>query len=121
MADLLMQHCRQSMCGLNPHALPCMLQHQEDVNETKDSKKITKRQRIPSDQGWKKQRNAKRHNDAKNNNIATKHRKSLSDSEMQTVRTNPFEILGMEGNEDACDNNHNAEEISADGMKEVTN
>ena len=31
---------------------------------------------------------------------------------MQTVHKNPFGILGIEDDEDACDNNHNAEEMS---------
>jgi len=30
MVDLVMQHCKQTMGGLNPHALPCTpSQHQE--------------------------------------------------------------------------------------------
>ena len=60
MVDLLMQHCRRSMCRLNPHALTHMPKHQEDVNETADSKKINKRQKSLSDQGWKKTKECKK-------------------------------------------------------------
>ena len=50
-----------------------------------------------------------------------KHKKSLSDSEIKlTAHANPFEILGMEDEEDACDNNLNAEEMSVDDIKEET-
>ena len=53
MVDLLMQNCRQSMSGLNPHSLTHMPKCQDDANENEDSKKINKRQKSPSDQGWK--------------------------------------------------------------------
>ena len=55
-----------------------------------------------------------------NNSITTKHRKSLSDSEIKnTVHENEFEILGIE-DDDVCDAICNAEEMSVDDIKEVT-
>ena len=73
MVDLLTQCCRRSMCGLNPHALPHVPQHQAEVNEIEDLTKIRKKK--PFDQGWKKQRNKKRTNNNKNDNHAAKDKK----------------------------------------------
>lgn len=55
MIDLLIQHCRQSMRGLNPHALPCVpSQHQEIEKKSRNQEdKDRKPNLAQSKQGWK--------------------------------------------------------------------
>ena len=116
--DLLTQHFRRSMCGLNPYALPYMPQYQEDMNETKESKKINKRQKIPSDQGWKKQRNTKRHNNVKNNNITEKERQiNTNINQFQRLQalvgdmTEVTSVLTEVVKNDACAGNNNKKQL----------
>ena len=45
MVDLLMQYCRRTMCGLNPHAFPCVpLQHQDVTTKNSKQKQKDKNQ-----------------------------------------------------------------------------
>ena len=118
MVDLLIQHFRRSMCGLNPYALPYMPQHKEDMNETEESKKTNKRQKIPFDQGWKKQRNTKRCNNVKNNNITEKEREiNANANQFQRLQalvgdmTEVTSVLTEVAKNDACAGNNNKKTI----------
>ena len=54
MVDLLMQHCRRTMCGLNPHALPhAPLQHQDVTTKNSKQKQKDEQQNLePSKKEW---------------------------------------------------------------------
>ena len=75
MVDTLTHHCRRTMCGLNPYALPYVPKHQ-DMNE-KEGKKKNKnvqlhacktRKKKPFNDECKTCKDAKRKNNTKKNN-----------------------------------------------------
>jgi len=82
MVDLLMQCCRRSMCGLNPHILPCApSQHREiEIKNRNQEDKDRKSNLAQSKQGWKTQnKNKGKRNKNKQNKEETTdvHEKSI--------------------------------------------
>ena len=94
MVDLLMQHCRKTMGGLNPSALPCVPSTQPIVAEESTNAKRNNKENAESSK-WHACKTNKGWRD-KNNN-----KKFAVDRNV-----NPYEILSVEEEEDNVEETH---------------